>query len=130
MNIDRYIQQFRIKYANKLITSDGYKRLSLLADFLENLPEERFNLKNWASSNFKPNECGTTACACGWATTIFDDLELVNHLIRYKGYDSWFAVSDFFELSITEAEELFNPDHYYEKATPKMVATKIREFLA
>lgn len=128
--MSRYIKQFKIKHAEELKVKDGKTRLALLAQFLRNIPEDRFCLATWADHDFTEDVCGTTACACGWATTIFDDLELANHIIRYKGSDSWLAVSDFFELSIVEAEELFNSDNYYIKATPKMVAEKIHKFLA
>lgn len=49
------------------------KRLLMLADFLDNLPEERFDYSHWAGDNWGGKSdlsCGTTACALGWATTI------------------------------------------------------------
>jgi hypothetical protein len=48
-------------------------RLLKLANFLDNLPPERFRFNAWVGDGWecKPDlSCGTTACALGWATTI------------------------------------------------------------
>lgn len=48
-------------------------RLLLLASFLENLPEGRFNYGHWVGKDWQGKQdfsCGTTACALGWATAI------------------------------------------------------------
>lgn len=129
MNITRYIQQFRINNEKELLTQDGMERLRLLADFLEKLPPERFDLWNWSYGDFKPNRCGTTACACGWATTIFNEFELVDSFVAYKDFISWYAVEKFFQLEQREAMKLFSEGSYVSKATPKMVSEKIRKHL-
>lgn len=49
------------------------ERLLLLADFLEKLPEERFDYVSWVGHNWRGKQdlsCQTTACALGWAATI------------------------------------------------------------
>ncbi len=48
-------------------------RLLLLADFLERLPDKRFDYGHWIGNGWKGDpglSCGTTACALGWATAI------------------------------------------------------------
>lgn len=49
------------------------QRLLKLAKFLDELPEERFDLATWVGRSWKGKQdlsCGTTACALGWACTI------------------------------------------------------------
>lgn len=49
------------------------KRLMLLANFLEKLPEGRFDYSRWVGNDWEGREdfsCGTTACAFGWAATL------------------------------------------------------------
>lgn len=51
----------------------GNRRLLKLADLLEKLPQERFDMKYWVGNGWKGKpdlSCGTTACALGWATTV------------------------------------------------------------
>jgi hypothetical protein len=57
-------------------------RLLSLADFLDNLPPERFDLKVWVGKTWRGDadiSCGTTACALGWASAVpeFQKLGLV-----------------------------------------------------
>ena len=52
------------------------KRLRQLADLLDRVPEEKFDMSRWARhlppdmDPSKEEECGTSACALGWATTL------------------------------------------------------------
>lgn len=49
------------------------RRLLKLADFLETIPETRFDLRTWVGDSWKGKQdlsCGTTACALGWACTM------------------------------------------------------------
>jgi hypothetical protein len=43
------------------------ERLLELADFIEKLPPEAFEMEDWVTQN----ECGTTACIAGWACLRF-----------------------------------------------------------
>lgn len=121
-------------------------RLLKLADFLESVPPERFNLRRWADVGFSPDNCGTAACAIGWATTIFPELRLsstagsvydleLNEMGLY-GDDSmpegWDLVQSFFDLGWADARILFEEDSYPRrpKTTPIMVADRIRQFVA
>lgn len=61
-------------------TKDQRKRLFLLARLLDRVPRKHFDMKWWIirhnhyqstlGPEESPNDCGTTACACGWALTI------------------------------------------------------------
>ncbi len=60
-------------------TPDYNGRLLRLAEFLENLPPERFDYSRWVGKDWegKPDlSCGTTACALGWAATMPEFQEL------------------------------------------------------
>lgn len=48
----------------------GLKRLRVLATFLEQVPDERYDQRNWRAMK----DCGTTACALGWAGVALREL--------------------------------------------------------
>lgn len=136
------------------------ERLLLLADFLEKMPEERFDYVSWVGYGWqgKPDlSCGTTACALGWATTIPElrdaGLRLVKVYSRYDGsrshtfvtsveypetYDaidgnrySIMAAKEVFGINSLEANSLFVPDTFmHEESTAKDIAELIRYFVA
>lgn len=45
------------------LTAEQRKNCLKLADVLEAIPEDRFDMAEWG----RESECGTTACALGWA---------------------------------------------------------------
>lgn len=108
------------------------ERLLKLADFLDTVPAEKFDLRTW--------QCGTTACAVGWACTMpeFQDegLVLANRwpdfipFPMYIGYTCWTAVKQFFELTSVNADHLFDAGEYEPGATPQDVAVRIRRVVA
>lgn len=61
------------------------ERLMMLASFLEKLPPERFNFRVWGTKT-KLDDCGTVACAFGWATQIpaFAEMGLCLTRIDYQ----------------------------------------------
>jgi hypothetical protein len=120
------------------------EKLLRLADFLEILPDERFNLKRWSQDHFEPTACETTACACGWASVIFPELALkpVKFNTGRKSiyftdkdnieYFGWIAIEKFFDLTQEEANDLFFVDSYREcniEPSRKNVIKRIREFV-
>lgn len=119
----------------------GRLRLLTLAKFLdERVPATRFNLVCWVrDQGFKQRECGTAACACGWATTIRefrkDGLSLMHNepALKLKGgmiLDGWEAITTFFEITHTQAERLFSYTAYDAFASgPRDVAKRIRGFV-
>lgn len=127
------------------------ERLTKLAELLETAKEDgtievdggdcigekqiRFRLHSWLNPTLN---CGTAACAVGAAglTKWFqkEGLSINNNsfnsqLIPYYGDDrGWDAVNLFFDIDDVVSTYLFETDSY-SRATPKMVADRIRELL-
>ena len=114
-------------------------RLAKLADFLETVPEDKFNMNVWANLfNYrsKLGDCGTAGCALGWATKIFPELEL-----RWDGGSPYILLSStsagglqaantFFEIDISVSKDIFMAESYHSfPITPQQVAAKIRSYL-
>jgi hypothetical protein len=129
------------------IVAMNKKRLLKLADYLETVPRKRFNMDHWASAKFcgKPkepeHECGTSACALGWACTIpsfkraglkfiecgsnfWTHIDLVPDFEGSTGYG---AAASLFGIRYSQAEWLFSPES--PARTPKQVAKRIRKFV-
>ncbi len=101
------------------------EKLLALADFLENQVKDHwFDLRYWATTGFTEQECGTTACAAGWATVCFPDsgLSLTHHMaginitMKYVSngrtdFGSG-AVQQFFGIGDELASHLFYHHHY------------------
>lgn len=123
----------------------GKRRLLKLADFLEKLPPQKFNLNNWCVKDYKlsnTNEwdsiivirgkCGSTACALGYCPVVFpkSGFKLSNDLHwtpEYCGLEGTAAAEQFFDLLESESVSLFMPESYREDHKgPKSVAKKIR----
>jgi len=126
------------------------RRLLRLADFLDNLPEEKFDISSWVDNDWKGRanlSCGSTACSLGWAATIpaFRKAGLV---MKRNKYDSNFkfipvlkdmpgnidntfiAGKEIFGLSRGEFNHLFVPEYALTyNATPKQAAEHIRNFV-
>lgn len=129
------------------------KRLVKLANFLRELPKRKFCFADII--NGRPNECGTKACALGWAglmpefnkagfKTFIDEGEGEDEdgyddgNIKYKDktgrtHCGLIAADMFFGLTDSETDGLFIPDNQFnidkpsldENATPKAVAKNI-----
>ena len=112
------------------------RRLRKLAAFLESgyIKPKWFNMGRWAEGGFKEKQCGSAACALGWATTIFRDLNLEGDTPMYRGRVGFAAGEAFFGISFEEAEYLFAPDAYNykqeNKIPAKAAAKHIRKLLA
>lgn len=50
---------------------DKLRKLRTLANFLDDLPHDKFHMPTWASPDATDESCGTAGCAAGWAATIF-----------------------------------------------------------
>lgn len=132
------------------------KLLSILADFLDTVPEEKFDLNHWIDEEpntgevmlhqleiyekLKDRSCGTTGCAIGWACTIPEFVEAGLQYDPLMGQPflqddpkivSFQAVAEVLGLDKEEVESLFLADNYPEdEQSPKHVATKIRLFVS
>lgn len=98
-------------------------RLLKLADFLDTVPDERFNFRRWVSSNWDGKTplhlCNTTACAFGWATAVplFRKLGLRLGIIRdgaavvYLVQEGLPGPYDGTDAAQSAAHEVFGLDH-------------------
>jgi hypothetical protein len=126
-------------------------KLLRLADFLDDLLPEQFNLHSWVTKgNPLEHRCGAICCAVGWACLLFKDEGLT---LRDKGPSwrasarfvpilagqpdgdvawAWENVEQFFNITEEQAGHLFAEDSYPDGAAthPKEVATRIRNFVA
>jgi hypothetical protein len=135
------------------------ERLLKLATFLDTVPGPKFDLTHWRS---KPNrysnpalayevsdadlldpECGTTACAVGWACTIpeFKAAGLSHSATPQYSWTTaageelvsmgWNAVKRFFDLDGADADFLFMAHKYPVLLRgPAVVAQRIRNLVA
>lgn len=134
---------------------DGHRKLAQLANFLDDLPHDKFHMPVWASDDATEYSCGTAGCACGWAATIFhkegwhfkkwfppkDDKTL--YIPAYKDNDTGTdSFASFFEIDQRHAYYITcnlagGTDCYIEKynlpnpdcITPRHAADRIREVL-
>jgi hypothetical protein len=108
------------------------ERLLRLADFLEELPEGRFDIGQWR------NGCGTAGCALGWACSIpeFEDAGLVleGNIIGdlvpcFNGAGGCSAGASFFGITYQLSCWLFRSQSYSNSymASVTQVVERIRE---
>jgi hypothetical protein len=79
-------------------------RLTKLADYLDTVPPEQFNIGVWQDKDYK--ECGFAGCAVGWAINakLFDGFEFGRSLFHrstvptYERRSDWEAVARLFKL--------------------------------
>lgn len=89
--------------------------ITTLANVIENLPPERFNMRSWASSQNGPtptrhevvHSCGTVACIGGWAESLAKPDEVMASVAEpgFRLAYNWLGITR------EQAEELFMPDH-------------------
>jgi len=119
-----------------------YKRLMKLADFLDTVPRKHFDMNIYVEGirtgdgEYKidgliNHECGTSACALGWACTMPEfrkaGLRLSGSMPIYKNWDEQSAAKRFFGITEKEAETLF---YSHWDAGPKAAATRCRKVAA
>lgn len=131
-------------------------RLLLLARVLDGIPERLFDLTSWftglgdCDDCDNQYDCGTVACAVGWACRVpaFHRLGLSSETrcgVTEPLYhdpetdpggdntrEGWDAVEQFFGLSQVSANYLFSSYQYNHgnSARPSDVAARIRDFVA
>ena len=118
------------------------ERLTKLAELLDTVPPDRFNMDYWGLTprggpeELNIVECGTSACALGWACSIPEfraaGLRLRKHStsIRYDHFspefkarseaypamevikEAFLAGAAFFDITLEESEWLFLPRRY------------------
>src|SRR5271166_2850595 len=122
-------------------------RLLTLANYLETVPPEKFDLAIWVEYD-KETKCMTAACAVGHACSIPEFISAGLHMEDgYKDVDTcpipvfgqdaaWNAVYRFFDLTLRDALYLFdecsymeNNERFIEAITPQDVADRIYAFI-
>lgn len=94
------------------------ERLQILRDHLASLPDERVDMRYYASLGSRladsvsdvreiTRECGTAACIAGWATTLFRPSRLTLYVPR--------AAAPMLGLTGSQEDELFFPHQYWVK---------------
>lgn len=111
------------------------ERLTKLAELMDGLKPEQFDIGDWVSL-YKGGEadCGTVACACGWAaiTPWFKQqgLSLDGGTPTFDGWHGLSAAAEFFGLDRYDAERLFLGFGYdSEPVEPSDVALAIRTLI-
>jgi len=133
-------------------------RLEHLIKILEGVPPGQFEMENWITDTTRrrmlsyleahpeatssdaeaavlAKDCGTAACAVGWA--------MADPLFRQQGFtcnrygvpefcnkENWVAVRSFFGLTEGTANLLFTSTTYFRATTPKEVIQRIEVYLA
>ncbi len=114
-------------------------RLLVLAEYLENLNDDMFNMGWWFHEDH-PTECGTASCAMGHACRmpVFQELGLTAELDQrtdtyqpcYRGRRGFGAAEMLFDIEHHHATYLFSSGSYdrqiIDTITPKIVAQRIR----
>ena len=118
------------------------KRLMRLAKFLPTINPSQFNIYAWHE---KSSDCGTVACAGGWACTIpafkKAGLHLIGSVPRCLDKDrfpvsGFGAMRVFFGVDSSQSVKVFTADGYRDEneevgviVTPQMVATRITDLV-
>lgn len=127
-----------------MATPRTYKnRLLRLAEFLEKLPREKFDLSFFTGADGLDDApgpgCGTAGCAIGWMPNAFprdckyveDSFGGITITSMDGSKDHFNLAEDFFGLSRNESSYLFTTDYYKRgRRGPKSVAKRLREFAA
>lgn len=109
------------------------ERLTHLITVLEGVPKKAFDI--WLFRN----ECGTAACAVGWAgmDPVFQAQGFRLEVNAYGGYPvfenhgAWTSIEVFFDLPAEVAKYLFSGYEYSVlEPTPQHVIYRIKEVLA
>lgn len=91
-------------------------RLQQLRDHLDQLPDERFDMRFYSAEKGHPrigrpsfgpvlHNCGTAACVAGWAMALFAP--------RARPARVWNKAAELLGLDPGQAHELFEPDGYW-----------------
>ena len=111
----------------KMLDKVELGKLTKLANFLDTVPEENFDLSWWGHETpakmflglFKIEECGFAGCAMGWAAhaKLFDGFTMDTCSVHYEGAQAFKAVSLLFGFTqnnnkFTMAEYLFADGSY------------------
>lgn len=124
--------------------------LNTWANFLDDLPSDRFHMPAWGSKDATRVSCGSAGCAGGWAATVFNHLGLQLEIADqvnldgacyaipcYKGEQGYGAIARFFQISpemscyITMQFRGYTDEYGVtpDKITPRHAADRIRKVI-
>ena len=132
-----------------MLSKKAVRRLTKLADYMDSLPPEarkHFHMSDWFKHDgLHPlrgkiltrrhmNDCGTTACALGWAATMpaFQKLGLTYNLvgIPWQGFHEPIGrAMKIFDIDDSVANDLFSADLSIFIHTPKQWARYCRQVI-
>ena len=120
------------------------EKMRKLADFLETVPPEDFDLADWVEREQRDPKsilfglvilhpgCGFAGCAMGWAahSGIFPGLRLTHDSddITYAGLIGFDAIDRLFRIGENQGIFLFHRVRYQGHADPGHVARRLRRF--
>lgn len=126
----------------KMLSAVEVGKMRTLADFLETVPPEDFDLGFWEERQavariaigpivFREG-CGFAGCAMGWAShqKLFDGLKVKDDLLTYRGASDFKAAARLFGVTKNVAYFLFHESFYEGWAEPADVADRLRRFAA
>lgn len=142
-----------------MLSKLAVRRLTKLADYMQALPkkaEAHFSMTRWfrrsgghkiqdPSLALKNFDCGTVACAAGWACAIpafkkaglrmstdkygVDDIVFGEFRARGSHSNQFLSLRKFFDIDADAAKNLFNPLTDSPIKTPKQWAKHCRKFI-
>lgn len=127
----------------KQLSNVEIEKMRQLADFLETVPPEDFDLDGWVQRSGDPSSvffglikrrsaCGFAGCAMGWAayTEFFPGLRLTRDKkdIAYAGFTGYDAIKALLGINENQGYFLFSPNMYCDEAQPGHVARRLRLF--
>ena len=105
------------------------ERLTVLRDFIEKLPQEKFDMEDWVQHFTGAAGCNTVGCIAGWAQIIFHIESFREQKENETVYDYTRERQSFYvdfvggELGLAhdEAKKLFMPDDLSERTKAEAV---------
>jgi hypothetical protein len=121
------------------------ERLQHLITVLQGVPAEQFTLSTWRENR----DCGTVACAIGWAcldpvfieqglTLVYEQSQYGGNAAAFQprlaGTEDWLTgfdvASQFFDITLQESLNLFSSGSYGRNPTTADVIARIEKLLA
>lgn len=123
-----------------------HRKLLTLANFLDDLPHDKFHMPTYSTDDFNETSCGTAGCACGWAATVFAKdgwswkraTHIDGGLPSFNWNAGWLGFADFFGISTADAIYIcadfvsYQEEYgvYAAQITPRIAADRIRKVIA
>jgi hypothetical protein len=109
------------------------EKLLALADYLETIDDDNFDLDTYASPGFPEHHCGSAGCAIGHAVNLFpNEMQFQGNIPVYAGdiIVGYRAACQLFDLHYSQSLYLFDPYAYNDKGTRLDVIRRIRDFVS